>query len=200
MKFGLVLLIVEFWEKLPKLKRPDSTSYPSVVGGVQNPLAVTKLEFSSFFASQFQPFIVAYQTDNPMVLFFYQDLFKLILKIMQLIVKPDSLKSGRDLKKIDLPDKNIFLKCKYITIGFSARARINKLKENDTVSNAKVASFFNGLVLFIRSALERMFMKKSIGSVVVLHASVFNSTYITKGETEALQSKMKKEQKSLRIC
>lgn len=174
MKFGLVLLVVEFWEKLPKLKRPDSTSYPSVVGGVQNPLAVAKLEFSSFFASQFQPFLVAYQTDNPVVLF-YQDLFKLILKIMQLIVKPDLLKSGRDLKKIDLPDKNIFLKCKYITVGFSARARINKLKENDTVSNAKVASFFNGLVLFIRSALERMFMKKSIGSVVVLHASVFNS-------------------------
>ena len=66
---------------------------------------------------------------------------------MQLIVKPDLLKSGRDLKKIDLPDKNIFLKCKYITVGFSVRARINKLKENDTVSNAKVASFFSGLVL-----------------------------------------------------
>ena len=43
-------------------------------------------------------------------------------------------------------------------------------------------------------------MKKSIGSVVVLRASVFNSTYIAKGKTEALQSKMKKEQKSLRIC
>ena len=76
-----------------------------------------------------------------MLLFLYQNLFKIIHKIIQLIVKPDLLRkceSCRDLKKIDLLDKNI-PKCKYIDIGFTARAQINELKKNDVVSNVKVA-------------------------------------------------------------
>ena len=59
-----------------------------------------------------------------MVPFLYQDLriiliLVLIRKILQPIVKPE-VWSGRDLKKIDLLDKNTFLKYKYINIGFAA--------------------------------------------------------------------------------
>ena len=149
---------------------------------VQDPLAVAKLEVFSFFASQFQPFLVTYKTDNLEVPFLYQDLFKLIRQNMQLIVKPDLLRkceSRRYLKKIDLLDKNTFLKSKYSNIDFAARVQINELKKNDTISNAKLASFFNGEVLFITLALEKMFEKSPIGSVVALHASVFSPTYIT---------------------
>ena len=57
--------------------------------------------------------------------------------------------TGRDLKKIDLLDKNTFLKTKDVNIGLAARAQINELKKKDTISNANVASFFNGVILFI---------------------------------------------------
>ena len=40
--------------------------------------------------------------------------------------------------------------------------------------------------------LEKMFEKSPIGSVVALHAFVFNPTYLTNGETEVLQNKMKR--------
>ena len=76
-----------------------------MVEAVEDPVAVAKLEFFSFFASQIQSFHVAYQTDNPTVPFLCQVFFKLIRKIMQLIVKPNLLRKC---------DKYTFLKCKYV--------------------------------------------------------------------------------------
>ena len=81
-----------------------------MVEAVQDSLAVAKLEFFSVFASHFQRLLFACQTYNPMVPLLYEDLFKLIHKIMQLIVKPCLLRKcerGKDLKKIHLLDKNI---------------------------------------------------------------------------------------------
>lgn len=98
--------------KITQTKRPASKSYPPVVEATQDVLAVAKLGFFSVFANQFQPFLVAYQTENPMLSFLYQDLIKLIRKIMQFIVKPDlrrKYESGRDLKKIDLLNKSTLL-------------------------------------------------------------------------------------------
>ena len=108
-----------------------------------------------------------------MVLFLYQDIFKLICKIIQLIVKPDLLReceSAGDVKKIDILDKNTFLKCKYINVClFCCKGTINKLEKNDVL----------------------MLEKNPIGSVVSLYAFVFNPIYNTKGETVVLQNKMK---------
>ena len=98
---------------LSKSKRHASKSYPPMVEAVQDPVAVAKLEFFSFFASQIQSFHVAYQTDNPTVPFLCQVFFKLIRKIMQLIVKPNLLRKCES-GQIDLLDKDIFLKCKYV--------------------------------------------------------------------------------------
>ena len=98
--------------KITQTKRPASKSYPPVVEATQDVLAVAKLGLFSVFANQFQPFLVAYQTENPMLSFLYQDLIKLIRKIMQFIVKPDlrrKYESGRDLKKIDLLNKSTLL-------------------------------------------------------------------------------------------
>ena len=190
-----MIKIVTFWEKLPKSKRPACKSYSPVLDAVQDPLAVAKFEFFSFFAGQFKPFLVAYQTDNPMVPFLYQDLSNLIRKIMHLVVKPDLLsecQTGRELKKVDLSDKNTFLKPKDINIGFAARSQINELKKKDSVSKADITAFFNGVIPFITGALEKMFERSPIGSVVVLHASVLNPTFISQEKAEVLESKMKK--------
>ena len=51
--------------------------------------------------------------------------------------------------------------------------------------------FFNGVLLFIKSVLEKIFEKSLIGSVVALHASVFNPTYIAKWETDLAEQNRK---------
>ena len=58
------------------------------------------------------------------------------------------------MREIVLLDKNTFMKGKYVNIGFVARTQINELKKNNVSSNAKVASFFIGVVLFITSVYQ----------------------------------------------
>ena len=51
----------------------------------------------------------------------YQDLLKLLRKLMQLIVKPDivaNCSSAIDLKCTDLDDKNVVMKLIDMNIGF----------------------------------------------------------------------------------
>ena len=108
--WSYIVKVVEFWEKVTKSKRPACKVILPWLRLFKTLWLLQNSNFSVFFASQFQLFLVVYQTDNPMVPFLYQDLFKLTCKIMQLIVKPDLLRkceSVRDLKKIHLLDKYI---------------------------------------------------------------------------------------------
>ena len=55
-----------------------------------------------------QPFLTKYQSDKPVIPYFYSDILKLNKKLMQLIVKPDLLEkceSYLDFRRIDLDDK-----------------------------------------------------------------------------------------------
>ena len=75
---------------------------------VEDPMTPAKLTLFSFFAGILQPILVKYQSDKWMVPYMYQDLLKLLRKLMQLIVKPDIIancSSAIDLKYIDLDDK-----------------------------------------------------------------------------------------------
>ena len=48
-----------------------------------------KLNFFSYIANFFQPFLTLYPTDNSVVPFLYDDLMKLVKIIMLLIFKPE---------------------------------------------------------------------------------------------------------------
>ena len=65
--------IVSFWVGLPKAKRPSSKSYEDVKKAVDDSLTMVKLSCFSFFASLFQPFLLKYQTNNPMMPYLYPD-------------------------------------------------------------------------------------------------------------------------------
>ena len=72
---------------------------------------VPKLHFFAYVANLVEPFLVKYQTDNPMIPFLYFDLKEIIIKLLEIIVKPDVLekcKSWQKLKGLDLSlDKNL---------------------------------------------------------------------------------------------
>ena len=102
--------------------------------------------FSIFLPVNFNLFLLLVKLTTQCYLFCIKIFSKSFTRLSNLLnqiklVKPDLLRkceSCRDLKKIDLLDKNI-PKCKYIDIGFAARAQINELKKNDVVSNVKLA-------------------------------------------------------------
>ena len=75
-----IAAIVNDWEKLPKSKRPKSKSYEHLKSAVEDLLTPAKLQFFSFFTSLFEPFLVMYQTNQPMIPYMYNDLQKLLRK------------------------------------------------------------------------------------------------------------------------
>ena len=136
--------LVAHWEKLPKYKRPSSKSYAQVKAAVEDLITPAKLTFFSIVAEILQPILVKYQSDESMVPYIYQDLLKLLRKLMQLIVKPDiaaNCSSAIDLTCIDLHDKNVIMKPKDMNIGFGTRNIIIELKRKDVITNTQTANF-----------------------------------------------------------
>ena len=69
--------ITYFWLSLPKSKQPSTKSFENFKTAVNDPLTPVKLNFFSYFASIFQPFLMKYQTDKPMIPYLHSDIVKL---------------------------------------------------------------------------------------------------------------------------
>ena len=80
-----------FWNTLAKSKRPKSKSYETLKNALQDNFMVPKLHFFAYVANIVEPFLVKYQTDNPIIPFLYFDLKEIIIKLLEIIVKPDIL-------------------------------------------------------------------------------------------------------------
>ena len=107
-------------------------------------MAPAKLMFFGFVAGILQTILVKYQSDKPMVPYMYQDLLKLLRKLMQSIVKAGIVVNcslAIDLKCIDLDDKNVIMKPKDMNIGFGTRNIIIELKRKDVITNTQTANF-----------------------------------------------------------
>ena len=60
----------DFWQKLLKSKQPKSKSYVNLHDAVIDLFTPAKLNFFSYIATFFQPFLTLYQPDNPMAPFY----------------------------------------------------------------------------------------------------------------------------------
>ena len=79
-----------------------------------------------------------------MIPFIYNDIFTLLQKILQSVVKPDFLvncKNLSDLLKLDLDGKDMYMKLKDMSIGFVTLSTITKLRETDHISNNQISFF-----------------------------------------------------------
>ena len=103
-----VYKIVNYWEKLPKSKRPKSKSYSNLKSAVLDDFTVAKLQCFSYIASKVEPYLKMYQTDNPMIPYMYFDLKTMLKDLLEIIVEPEVIqkcKTGKRLIKIDLKKK-----------------------------------------------------------------------------------------------
>ena len=190
-----ILKIYAFWQTLPKSKRPSSKSYENLHAAVKDSFTIPKLNFFSYVAGIFKPFLVQYQSDNPMVPFLYNDLLNLTKKIMLLVIKPEvvhNCSTFSELTKIDLHDKTIFLKSKDMNIGFAAKQSISDLKKADDVTSTQTAAYYNDAIIFITSILSKIFQRSPLGSVVVRCSSVFDPNQVAVEGIELLECKLKR--------
>ena len=92
---------MDFWMKLPKSKQPSNKSYEVLTTSIKDKLMIAKLGFFSYLADMFKPFLTAYQTDNPMVPFMYDDLFRLFKNVLSVIIKPDIINNCDTASKLN---------------------------------------------------------------------------------------------------
>ena len=76
--------MVQYWQKLPGYKQPPGKDYITISNAINNDaLIVVKLNFFSFVASILLP--KRYQENRPRIPFMYDDIHKLVYKLMNLV-------------------------------------------------------------------------------------------------------------------
>ena len=111
-----------------------------------------KLSFFKFTASKVEPFLTAYQSNNPMIPFMYHDLKKLINSLLELFVKPEVLavkKTSKEMQEIDLDDKTNLLDGKNVVVGFGVETIFKDLRIKDLVTSSVLKNFKEGVQIFL---------------------------------------------------
>jgi len=186
--------IVNFWEKLPKSKRPSSKSYASVLSSVNDAFLTAKLCFFSFLASLVEPFLRKYQSDNPLLPFMYNDLKSLVKSVMRTIVKPEELdkcKTGPQLVDMDLDDKKVLMSRKDIQMGYGVEKVLGQLRTKDLVSGEQISVFKKEAQRATVVLLQKLLERTPLRSNFLRCASIFDPAVIVGTSSTVLLKKMK---------
>ena len=130
-----------------------------------------------------------YQTDQPMIPCMYNDLQNLLRKLILLIVNPDLLqncKSAANMKNLDVSDESNLLKLKDINTGFASSSTLKELKRKDLLTNGQIAYFFNDVMLFICSTVQKLLEKSLIFYNIVCNSLVFDPQILVNENIEEL--------------
>ena len=94
-----VLKVIKQREGLCKSSRPSIKSYQVVLNYYTNKLIPCKLQFFSFIASIFQPYLEIFQTYSPILPFMYKELKTFFTTLLGLICKPDAIPNDKKISR-----------------------------------------------------------------------------------------------------
>ena len=88
----------------------------------------SRLEFFVSVARELEPFMRQYQTNNPLAPLMYNELQRIMCKLLRRFIKADlvnDLKSGSAIMKFDIKKELNLLPLKEVDIGFGARRALS---------------------------------------------------------------------------
>ena len=107
----------------------------------------------------------------------YLSLKDLVLKLLEIIVKPIVLQSCSTrckLRTIDLKSDENLLPLDKINAGFAVLDAVENLKRKDVVGTSQINNLMKDIRKFIIAMLEKIFEKSVSGSSLVRAATMFN--------------------------
>ena len=107
-------------------KVPTCYSYKTVCSAIEDPLLPVKLASFQTMASDIEPFLTYFQSNDPLAPLLYESLLSTMRQIMIRFIKTSILDST-NIIDIDLQNKSNFKDLKDIDIGFSTRTVLNKV-------------------------------------------------------------------------
>lgn len=147
--------------------KPKNKSYLIVSEALKDDLLPVKLNFFFAVAKIQQPFLVAYQTDSPMLPFLANDLKTLVLKCLNtfFVMKPENveeLKSTFKLATFDFNDKTTYSSISKISTGFLGDKLLKKLVFKKKVSDKQVMELKHNCQSFIFTMIKHLVEKSPI--------------------------------------
>ena len=188
--------LVEFWEKLPSSKQPKSKSFLNVQKAVKDKLILLKFEDFSFVASILEPYLLANETDKPMIPLMCSDLERLLRNILNLFVKQeviDKCSKLIQLKEIDIHKKYNLLKGKRIKLGFAAEIRLTALRKKDRITNTDIERLRKDCTNLYVRLVKKLMERTPLGSIIVRSSQILNPNTLIMMSTGGAE----KEHKSL---
>ena len=95
----LVVATVRHWGSLCKSKKPKNNSFDTLVIHYQDLLMTAKLHFFAFIATILKPFLVLFQTENPMLPFMYNELYHVSKRLIALMYKKEKIDETKTVSK-----------------------------------------------------------------------------------------------------
>ena len=127
-----VTKVVKYWLSLCKSTQPkNNNSYNTLVEHCKDPLMIAKLHFFKYLTSLLRPFLVRFQTENPMLPFLAIDLDRMIRQVYGLFMKRDVANEAQTsylLSKVDVSKKENYLPVENLDLGSAVTAEFTKIE------------------------------------------------------------------------
>ena len=152
---------------------------------------VARLNFFSYVAGFFKPFLKSYQSNSPMIPYLYTDLSELVKKILQLFIRADVINANlKDFRRIEMKNEN-FLKMSSIRLGFACESSLAKIKNKAEATDSEIKKFKKQCQEVLLTTIGKLFERCPLGSVVVRSATCFDPIKIVSETTERNEKKLK---------
>ena len=146
--------------KRSKSKQPTSASFATIAKATKDVLLPAKLQVFVYISKVLKPFLVKYQTDEPMIMFLAEDLFDMCGKLMQKFVKKSVLDSTDTMSKLanlNVLDKENHKAASAVDIGFAAKGTLVKLaKPKPVVSERGLLEFRMECIKFLSQVTNKL--------------------------------------------
>ena len=171
-----VVQMVHMWQRMPVSQRPQGKDFSAVCNAVRDPLFLPRLHFFSFVASILKPYLEKHQQNGPSVPYMYDDLKKLVKRLMTLVFRPayvaEQQSSLLDVNTADFDDETI--QKSEVECGCAASQLLRTLKSTDQVTSTAIKKFHMDCKLFVFAVLRKVKSRMLVGIPFLKRAACLN--------------------------
>lgn len=124
--------------KLPFSKVPTCKSFVVVREATKDKLTVAKLHAFVAIGNVFQPFLIHFQSDDPMSPFLYRALTEVMKRLYEKVVKPSIIEKAKGrINKIDVEKDENLLNLNCLQLDIATRQAIKDANASDQLTQFK---------------------------------------------------------------
>ena len=167
---------------------PSCKSYCVVTDAVADRLMLSRLAAFLSIATQLQPYLTAFQSDNPLMPFVCSGLSPIVHALIKRIVKPDILDQATTttlLLAVKYKEPANCLRLQKFDVGYLAGASTKEPLRRKEISEGALLHFRNELAEFVIAVISKIIEKTPIGYAFARRIACLDPMSIATSTTQA---------------